>query len=581
MKNVVQHSFVRMALGLFAGSALALGAQGISAQVPTATSSTPQTSTATTTVTLPAGVAASLSASGVAPVAVPAAAGLPLPALPVDSALGPKPVVFGSQIFSGRFSALSYTGFNPDYQIAVGDSVSIQMWGALVFSGVLTVDAQGNVFIPNAGPVQVLGVRNQELNKSVEEQVKRVFKANVGVYATLNSAQPVKIYVTGFVRAPGLYAGLSSDSAMNFLDKAGGIDPDRGSYQVVEILRQGKLRATLNLYQFLLEGKLTSLQFQDGDTVLVRPRQWGVSVMGEVQNPYFFEIPKLSVPVSEIVALAKPKDTATHLSILRNTGVELRSEYYPLAQAGAVTVQSGDLVTFTADKYATTLLVRVDGAQLGERSFVMPNGATLKDLIARLSPSRQADMASIQLFRKSVQLRQRRSLDISLQNLQTAALTARSSTTEEAQLRTAEANLMLQFISRAQSIQPLGQVVLNDAEQAGKLTLEDGDVVVIPEKRNLVMLSGEVIFPNALVYKPDARVGDYVALAGGYTQSADTSKLIILRPDGSVAGAGAIPLPGDEIMVLPKIESKNIEVTRAISTILFQVAVIAKTVLGL
>jgi hypothetical protein len=48
-----------------------------------------------------------------------------------------------------------------------------------------------------------------------------------------------------------------------------------------------------------------------------------------------------------------------------------------------------------------------------------------------------------------------------------------------------------------------------------------------------------------------------------------------------VAGAGAIPLPGDEIMVLPKIESKNIEVTRAISTILFQVAVIAKTVLGL
>jgi protein involved in polysaccharide export with SLBB domain len=391
----------------------------------------------------------------------------------------------------------------------------------------------------------------------------------------------VKIYVTGFVRAPGLYAGLSSDSAMNFLDKAGGIDPDRGSYQVVDILRQGKLRATLNLYQFLLEGKLTSLQFQDGDTILVRPRQWGVSVMGEVQNPYFFEIAKLSVPVSEIVALAKPKDTATHLSILRNTGVELRSEYYPLAQAGAVMVQSGDLVTFTADKYATTLLVRVDGAQLGERSFVMPNGATMKDLIARLSPSRQADMASIQLFRKSVQLRQRRSLDISLQNLQTAALTARSSTTEEAQLRTAEANLMLQFISRAQSIQPLGQVILNDAEQAGKLTLEDGDIVVIPEKRNLVMLSGEVIFPNALVYKPDSRVADYVALAGGYTQSADTSKLIILRPDGSVAGAGAIPLPGDEIMVLPKIESKNIEVTRAISTILFQVAVIAKTVLGL
>jgi protein involved in polysaccharide export with SLBB domain len=383
------------------------------------------------------------------------------------------------------------------------------------------------------------------------------------------------------VRAPGLYAGLSSDSAMSFLDRAGGVDPDRGSYLSVQVLRQGKVRATLDLYQFLLQGKLDPLQFQDGDTLMVKPRQWGVIVAGEVQNAYLFEIGKAAVPVSELIALAKPKDSATHLSIVRNTGVELRSEYYPLAKAGAVMVQSGDLVTFTADKYATTLLVRVDGAQLGERSFVMPNGATLADLVARLSPSRQADMPSLQLFRKSVQLRQRRSLDISLQNLQTAALTARSSTTEEAQLRTAEANLMLQFIARAQTIQPLGQVVLSDPEQASKLLLEDGDYVVIPEKRNLVMLSGEVIFPNALIYQPDARVDDYVALAGGYTQSADTSKLVILRPNGTVAPSGSRPNAGDEIMVLPKIESKNIEVTRAISTILFQVAVVAKTVLGL
>jgi hypothetical protein len=95
-------------------------------------------------------------------------------------------------------------------------------------------------------------------------------------------------------------------------------------------------------------------------------------------------------------------------------------------------VRSGDLVTFTADKYPTTLLVRIEGAQLGERALVMPNGSRLKDLVARLNPSPEADLAGLQLYRKSVQERQKRSLDLSLRNLETAALTARSATAEEA-----------------------------------------------------------------------------------------------------------------------------------------------------
>lgn len=512
---------------------------------------------------------------------VPAPPHLPLPVLPGEAGAGGKPVVFGSQIFSGRFSALNYTGFNPDYQIAVGDRVALRMWGALTYEAVQTVDAQGNIFVPNAGPIQVMGVRNQDLNKHVDEQVKRTFRANVGVYATLDSAQPVKLYVTGYVRAPGLYGGLSSDSALNFLDKAGGIDPDRGSYLQVQVLRGGKIRASLNLYQFLLDGKLDPIQFQDGDTLVVRPRQYAVNVQGDVQNAYLFEVSRPNIPASELLALAQPRASATHLSIVRNTGVELKSEYYPLSKLADVVVQSGDLVTLTADKYPTTLLVRIEGAQLGERALVLPNGARLSDLIQRLSPSPQADMASLQLFRRSVQARQKKTLEISLRNLETAALTARSATSEESALRKAEAELMMSFISRAQQVQPLGQVVLSDREQAGLMLLEDGDLVVIPEKKNLVLLSGEVLFPNALVYKPNASVEDYIALAGGYTQSADTSKQVILRPDGSVSPVGSIPQPGDEIMILPKIDSKNIEVTRGITTIIYQIAVAAKVVFGL
>lgn len=512
---------------------------------------------------------------------VPAPPPQALPTLPGAQTVGAKPVVFGSQIFSGRFASQGFSGFNPDYQVASGDRITLRMWGALNYEAVQVVDAQGNIFVPNAGPIQVRGVRNDELNQRVDEQVKRTFKANVGVYATLESAQPVKVFVTGYVRAPGLYGGLSSDSVLGFLDRAGGIDPDRGSYLNVEVLRGGKQRAVLNLYQFLLEGKLERLQFHDGDTVVVRPRQYAVTVQGEAQNTYLFELSAADVPATELVQLAQPKPTATHVSVVRNTGVELKSEYHPLSQLGSVTIHNGDLVTFTADKYPTTLLVRIDGAQLGERALVMPNGARLKDLVARLNPSPEADLAGIQLYRKSVQDRQKRSLDLSLRNLETAALTARSATAEEAALRKQEADLMMSFVAKAQQIQPLGQVVLTSKEQADQMLLEDGDVVVVPEKQNTVLLSGEVLFPNALVFKPGASVADYVAMAGGYTQSADTSKEIVLHPNGTVAEPGASPQPGDEIMILPKIDSKNIEVTRGITQILYQIAIAAKVAFGL
>ena len=511
------------------------------------------------------------------PVAPPPMA-LPMPQDPVGSA---RPVVFGSQIFTGRFASQSFSGFNPDYQIAVGDRLLLRMWGAVTYEAYQNVDPQGNVFVPQVGPIAVLGVRNTDLNRRVEEQVKRVFKSNVGVYATLDSAQPVKLYVTGFVRAPGLYAGLSSDSPLSYLDKAGGIDPERGSFLNVQVMRDGRQRATLDLYRFLLDGVIDRPQLQDGDTIVVQPRRSVVTVTGEAQNPYLFELRQPEVPASELLRFALPKASATHLSIVRNTGVELKSEYHPLGRADQIMVRAGDLVTLTADKYPTTLLVRIDGAQRGERSIVLPNGATLKDLMARLNPAPQANLEGLQLYRKSVALRQKQTLDISLRNLETSALTARSMTAEEAALRKVEADLMMAFIERAKNVQPLGQVVLADREAAQNLLLEDGDVVNVPESKNLVLVSGEVLFPNALVYSTRAGVDDYVSLAGGYTQKADTSKVLVLRADGSVAPQGSVPGPGDEIMVLPKIDSKNVEVARGITQILYQIAIAAKVALGL
>lgn len=501
---------------------------------------------------------------------------------PLDPLRTSEPVVFGSQMFSGRFGTESFSGFNPDYQIAVGDRVSVRMWGAFFFDQVQVVDAQGNIFVPNVGPVSVVGARNADLSKLVESRVKRVFRANVGVYASLDAAQPVKVYVTGFVKAPGLYGGLSSDSVLSFLDRAGGIDPERGSYLKVAILRGGKPKAEFNLYRFLLDGVMPWLQIQDGDTLVVAPRGHTVKVMGDVLNPYIFEFDRPQIPATELLALARARPSATHLSIVRQVGSERRSEYYPIAQARDVVIQDGDDVTVTADKYPGTILVRVEGAQLGARTLVLPYGARLQHAVARLTPAPQANVAGLQLFRASVAARQKEMLDTSLKSLETYALTSRSATSEEAALRTREADLILQFIERAKRVQPRGQVVLAGRPEASVTLLEDGDVLRLPETSNLVLVNGEVLFASAQVFVPSTTAEEYVKRAGGYTQNADKSQLVVVHQDGSVSSALDTTLrPGDEVLVLPRIDTKNIEVTRGITQIVYQLAIAAKVAFGL
>ncbi len=490
--------------------------------------------------------------------------------------------VFGAQIFSGAFMAEQFSGFNPDYQVAIGDHITLRMWGAFTYEATATVDPQGNIFIPNVGPVPVAGVRNADLNAQVEKRIKRVYRSNVGVYVTLASAQPVKVYVTGYVHKPGLYGGLSSDSVLYYLDRAGGIDAERGSFLDISVLRNGETRAQFNLYHFLLEGKIAPLQLHDGDTVVVGPRKHTVRIAGDVLNPYQFEFDKDRISARELLALAKPRPAATHLSIVRKVGTERRSEYHPLAEAGEVMIEDGDEVAVTADKYPGTILVRVEGAHLGEHVLVLPYGARLKDALARVKPAPQANNEAVQLFRKSVAQRQRDMLESTLRSLEAYVLTARSATSEEAALRTKEADLVLQFVDRARRVEPRGQILLGAKHEAQEALLEDGDIIRIPETSSLVLVHGEVLFANAIVYDRQSSVADYIAQAGGYTQNADSSRIVVLHQDGSFSeGQDFVPQPGDEIMVLPRVDTKNIEVTRGITQILYQIAVAAKIVFGL
>ncbi len=498
--------------------------------------------------------------------------------------------VFGARLFTGAFARAGATRFNPDYLLAVGDRVQVRLWGAFDFDQALTVDPQGNIFIPNAGPVHVLGVRNHELQSRVDAALAKTYRNNVRSYASLAAAQPVRVFVGGNVARPGLYDGTSMDSLLNYLDQAGGIDPERGSFLQVQVKRSQQLRSSVNLYDFLLHGTMPSVQLTDGDVLFVPPRQNTVKVGGLVDNAKRFEFAAspANTSVADLAAMAKPRAEATHVRITRNTGTVRNSEYYSLEEAAKVSVGNGDEVEFTADKKPGTITVRVEGEHNSPQEYVLPYGSKLQTLMQRIQPLPNADMTSLQLFRQSVKQRQKDLLATSLRSLESALLTARSGSSDEARLRKDEADLTLQWVERAKQIEPLGQVQIAQNQNKGDMLLENGDVLRIPRQDALVLVSGEVLFPNAVAWQSQLALDDYIRRAGGYTQNADNTRVVIARRDGSFEQAetdrfvvSASVKPGDQVLVLPKVDEKQRQFWKDMTQIIYQIAVSAKVVFGL
>lgn len=493
--------------------------------------------------------------------------------------------IYGTQLFQGKFGDLSFSGFNPEYQLGIGDKVQVMLWGAMEEALELTVDARGNIFIPKVGPVSVLGVRNADLNELISGRVREVYSENIDVYANLRSTQTVKIFVSGHVERPGLYQGFSSDSVLYFLDRAGGIDANRGSFLMVELMRNGEVSETINLYDFLQEGELGLSQFRDGDVILVGPRRNTVTVRGAVGNAAQFEFVGDTVSLKQILDYAQPHPDATGVNVRRASGGDASSFALRIEEAASLRLQAGDAVEVTRRNVPRDLLIRFTGEHDGPTHQVLPAGAKLSDAIDRINATELSDLESIQLFRQSVARRQRELLMQSLDNLERNVLSASSATLEEARLRQAEADTTLRFIERAREVEPRGLVLLESLDDAETIYLEDGDEVHIPKRSNLVTVHGEVKYPNTQNHRSGQSLSRYIERAGGFAENANDSDLIVFRTNGlidTVGGGRRTKIhPGDEIIVLPEPDEKRLLFAKEISTIIYQIALGARVVIGL
>lgn len=495
-----------------------------------------------------------------------------------------EPRPFGENLFQGSYAAQGDSGISPSYRILPGDRIMVNAWGAVTLNSVFVVDAQGNIFLPTVGPVALAGVPLSGLTSVVTAAIRRVYRSAVGVYTNMLLASPVGVFVTGAVVRPGRYAGVPNDSVLFFLNQAGGIDPDHGSYRRVRVRRGDQDIASVDLYDFLLRGTLSRPQLEDNDTIIVEQRGPTVVVARKDMPAVRAEMLPGSQHTGEDILRAlpaSPRVTSVTLEGMRaDRSIGMNLSPSALAQTP---VEDGDRLTFLEDLQPDYITVHLEGEFKGPATLTVRRGTRLLDFLnyVAVDPALSRTDA-IHLKRSAIRQSQAIALKESLERLERATLLARSDTVSESQIRAQEARMVQQFVASAREIEPLGLMVTTTGGRELNVLLRADDVVVIPPATNVVQVAGEVQIPHAVMYRPDLKVDDYVAMAGGYGPNADRGRPLIRRANAEIlVGKPDMRLsPGDLLMVTPSVDDKFAQNAMDLAQVIYQIAVAASVVLN-
>lgn len=490
-----------------------------------------------------------------------------------DQLAGSRSQPFGAELFQ-RDAATSVSGAaDPNYVVQPGDVVSITTYGLVNETAQLVVDAEGNIALSNVGPVRIAGTRSSEVNSVIDAAASQVYQSTVQVYATVADAGQIQVFVTGPVAQPGGHDGVSQASVIGFLQNAGGIDADRGSYRHIIVRRNGETVGTVDLYDFLLNGDMAIPHLQNGDVIVVGQQGPVVSVNGDARAPYTFEFAMAAGSGAELLRYSRPRPEITHVSILGTRDGAPYNSYVTREEFATFALADGDRVRYEADAPSGTFTVRVLGAHDGPSGYVVNRGDYLGPLLAQIPLSPLADVPMIHLERQSIAATQRALLQENLARLERAIYTSPSTSAASAQPAS-----LGSFIERAQQVQPRGLVAFPADADLNQVLLEPDDVIVIPYVNQTVVVAGEVELPQTLLWTPGNDARGYVRRVGGFTNLANRSDTLVIHPDGTVQRGGAVRA-GDRILVPPKAPGQTLQLIREITQILSQAGVAAASAL--
>jgi len=293
--------------------------------------------------------------------------------------------LYGHEIFSGYSNDFNFYDSLPlgdSYKIKIGDRLKISLFGGFTFDKVLVVNMTGSIIIADIGEFQLAGLTYTEASLKIKDEISKQYVGTEG-YISLEQIRSKQIFALGNVKSPGTYALNAFGSPLNALISAGGVEKD-SSLRSIQVLRDNKIINTIDLYDLLISGDVSSTDFllNDGDSILVSGLKARASIIGEVIRPSIYEI----VENESLEQLLKFALGTTPFADLSNISVE---RLLPSGQSTIISpkntsnflLKNGDKVIVNSSKGDKINSVLVSGALRNTGEYSLQDAPNLGSII--------------------------------------------------------------------------------------------------------------------------------------------------------------------------------------------------------
>ncbi len=441
--------------------------------------------------------------------------------------------LFGSDFFQTfQTSFMPINEPNPDssYTLDGGDILNIQLIGQIDIIDIFPVNRDGTINIPDIGKINITGLTLSEASDLIKAKVDNVF-IGTNAYITLDTIRDVNILVSGNTNNPGVYTLTGNSNILHALTMAGGVN-EYGSYRAINLVRDGNVLETLDIYDILIDGNYSlKKRLRSGDVVFVEARKNIVTIDGAIKRPAQYEI-KDGESLDSVIRFSNGiKQTADleNISLERMLDGSLKSiPIRNVSQFSSIDAIDGDLIYVREYAYRTA---SISGAVYKPGKYTMAAGETIEDLInkaggftdnaypygavyenedARLINKKAQDLLYDEFLDNIIAISQ---LNIG-QNFDLAPI--------------------LQLTEEIKNSKPSGRIVVDllSEDDQSFLNIRAGDNLIIPEKNNSVFVYGEVSSEGAIRFVPNEGVDYFVNKSGGYKRFADNESIYILHPNG-------------------------------------------------
>ena len=287
---------------------------------------------------------------------------------PTTEELAQEDQVFGRNIFNTQnltFEPNSNMATPPNYQLGPGDEVIIDIWGASQTSIRQTITPDGTINMQELGPIYLSGMTVEEANRFLKNKLGTVFSnENNQIRVTLGNTRTIQINIMGEVVQPGTYALSAFSTVFHALYRAGGVN-DIGSLRNVQLVRNGKKIAAVDVYDFIMQGKIKDdIRLQEGDVIIVPAYDMLVKMSGNVKRPMRFEMKKDETLAALIKYAGGFNADAYSKSVrmVRQNGMEYEVKTVDEMDYSVCQLRDGDVVTVGAILNRFTNKVEIKGA---------------------------------------------------------------------------------------------------------------------------------------------------------------------------------------------------------------------------